>query len=187
MKHLLRRSIALLLTLAMLLSVAPLAVFAAEETANEFVVLSTTDMHGRAWDNNVLNDTRTTNSMLHVATAVKEIRASYDNVILLDNGDTYQGTPVSGYQLALQQQGLTELPNPMALCLKEIGYDAATIGNHEFNYAWDVMEEVRAYLADETKGNKVESLCANLYWEETGENAGQGTVLQDRGRFSVLV
>ena len=170
MKHLFTRSIALLCVLAMLLGIAPLAVFAAEDTANEFVVLSTTDMHGRVWDKNVLNDTNTSNSMLNVATAVKEIRQSYDNVILLDNGDTYQGTPVSSYQLSLQKQGLTELPNPMALALKEIDFDAATIGNHEFNYAWDLMEEVRAYLADETKGNKVESLCANLYYEASGEN-----------------
>ena len=170
MKHLFKRSIALLCVLAMLLSIAPFAVFAAEETADEFVVLSTTDMHGRVWDKNVLNDTNMSNSMLNVATAVKEIRASYDNVILLDNGDTYQGTPVSSYQLSLQKQGLTELPNPMALSMKEIGFDAATIGNHEFNYAWDLMEEVRAYLADETQGNVVESLCANLYYEATGEN-----------------
>ena len=169
MKHLFKRSIALLITLAMLLSVLPVS-FAAEDTTDEFVVLTTTDMHGRVWDKNVLNDTNSNNSMLNVATAVKEIRESYDNVILLDNGDTYQGTPVSSYQLSLQKQGLTELPNPVALCLKEIDYDAATIGNHEFNYAWDLMEEVRAYLADETKGNKVESLCANLYWEATGEN-----------------
>ena len=170
MKHLFKRSIALLCVLAMLLTIAPLSVFAAEETDNEFVVLSTTDMHGRVWDKNVLNDTNMSNSMLNVATAVKEIRASYDNVILLDNGDTYQGTPVSSYQLSLQKQGLTELPNPMALAMKEIGFDAATIGNHEFNYAWDLMEEVRAYLADETQGNVVESLCANLYYEATGEN-----------------
>jgi len=170
MKHLFKRSLALLCVLAMLLSIAPLSVFAAEDTSNEFVVLSTTDMHGRVWDKNVLNDTNMNNSMLNVATAVKEIRASYGNVILLDNGDTYQGTPVSSYQLSLQKQGLTELPNPMALAMKEIDFDAATIGNHEFNYAWDLMEEVRAYLADETQGNVVESLCANLYYEATGEN-----------------
>ena len=170
MKHLFKRGLAIILMLAMVLSLAPLSVFAAEETANEFVVLSVTDMHGRVWDKNVLNDTKMNNSMLNVATAVKEIRASYDNVILLDNGDTYQGTPVSSYQLSLQKQGLTELPNPMALAMKEIGYDAATVGNHEFNYAWDLMEEVRAYLADGTQGNVVESLCANLYYEATGEN-----------------
>ena len=170
MKHLFRRSIALLCMLAMLLGIAPLSVFAVEETAAEFVVLSTTDMHGRVWDKNVLNDTNTNNSMLNVATAVKEIRQSYDNVILLDNGDTYQGTPVSSYQLSLQKLGQTDLPNPMALAMKEIGYDAATVGNHEFNYAWDLMEEVRAYLADGSQGNVVESLCANLYYEATGEN-----------------
>ncbi len=170
MKNLFKRSIALLCMLAMLLSVLPVA-FAAEDTADEFVVLSTTDMHGRVWDTNVLNDTKMNNSMLNVATAVKEIRASYGgNMLLLDNGDTYQGTPISSYQLSLQKQGLTDLPNPMALAMKEIGYDAAMIGNHEFNYAWDLMEDVRAYLADDTQGYAVWTLCANLYYEETGDN-----------------
>ena len=175
MKHLFKRSLALLCVLAMLIGILPMAL-AAEGTEAEFVVLSTTDMHGRCWDKNVLNDTNATNTMLNVATAVAGVRAEYDNVILLDNGDTYQGTPVSTYQLSLQQLGETELPNPMALSMKEIGYDAATVGNHEFNYSWNLMNEVRAYLADETKGNPVASLCANLYYDgtdgvhEAGEN-----------------
>ena len=165
MKHILKRSLAFVCMLALLVGIAPLAITASAAEVGEFTVLSTTDMHGRCWDINVLNDTKTTNSMLNVATAVKGVRAGKENVILIDNGDTYQGTPVSSYQLSLQKQGKTDLPNPMALSLKEIGYDAATVGNHEFNYAWDLMNDVRAYLADGTKGNAVTSLCANLYYD----------------------
>ena len=167
MKKLSTRILALLCALAMVLSILPMTLAAEDTDLGEFVVLSTTDMHGRCWDKNVLNDTNTNNSMLNVATAVAGIRAEHENVILLDNGDTYQGTPISSYQLTLQKLGQTDLPNPMALCMKEIGYTAATIGNHEFNYAWDVMEEVREYLADPEEGNVVESLCANLYWDGT--------------------
>ena len=167
MKRFLKRSLAFVCMLALLVGIAPLAITASAAEVGEFTVLSTTDMHGRCWDTNVLNDTATKNSMLNVATAVKGIRAEKENVILLDNGDTYQGTPVSSYQLSLQKQGLTDLPNPMALSMKEIGYDAATVGNHEFNYAWDLMNDVRAYLADGTQGNVVTSLCANLYYDGT--------------------
>jgi 2',3'-cyclic-nucleotide 2'-phosphodiesterase/3'-nucleotidase len=56
--------------------------------------------------------------------------------------------------------------NPMALCLEYIGYDAAVIGNHEFNYSWNTMNTIRAHLA--SKG--VSSVCANLYYADTGEN-----------------
>ena len=81
MKHLMKRSLALLCMLALLLSVLPAAIAAEGET--EFVVLSTTDMHGRTWDRNVLNDTNMNNSMLNVATAVAKMRETYgDNVVL---------------------------------------------------------------------------------------------------------
>ena len=88
MKHLIKRSLALLCMLALLLSVLPAAIAAEGET--EFVVLSTTDMHGRTWDRNVLNDTNMNNSMLNVATAVAKMRETYgENVVLVDAYDRW--------------------------------------------------------------------------------------------------
>lgn len=185
MKHILKRSLALLCMLALLVGVAPMALTASAAEVSEFTVLSTTDMHGRCWSTNILNDTTAKNTMLNVSTAVASVRAEKENVILIDNGDTYQGTPVSSYQLSLQKQGETELPNPMALSLKEIDYDAAVIGNHEFNYAWELMNDVRAYLADGTKGNAVDTICANLYYDGTdgvhtaGENVFTPYIFRD--------
>ena len=185
MKHILKRSLALLCMLALLVGVAPMALTASAAEVSEFTVLSTTDMHGRCWSTNILNDTTAKNTMLNVSTAVASVRAEKENVILIDNGDTYQGTPVSSYQLSLQKQGETELPNPMALSLKEIDYDAAVIGNHEFNYAWELMNDVRTYLADGTKGNAVDTICANLYYDGTdgvhtaGENVFTPYIFRD--------
>ncbi len=165
MKKLFKRSIALLCMLAMLLSVLP-AVSAAEGDA-EFVVLTTTDMHGRCWDKNVLNDTNMNNSMLNVATAVAQLRETYgENVVLIDNGDTYQGTPVSTLQISEYTQGLTTDPNPMALSMKYIGYDVSNVGNHEFNYAWGTMSDTYDYLAtDDATGKGLPTVCANLYYD----------------------
>ena len=181
MKH----GIALACVLALLAGFAP-GVQAAAEELGTFTVCSTTDMHGRCWDMNLLNDTPATNTMLHVSTAVKEVRSQYDNVILIDNGDLYQGTPISSYQIQMQTQGLTDLKNPMALCLKEIGYDYSVLGNHEFNYAWQTMEEVRAYLADDSDGqNAVPTICANLYYKlddgehKSGDNVCTPYALRD--------
>ena len=166
MRHLFKRGIALLCMVAMLLAVLP-AVSAAEGEA-EFVVLSTTDMHGRTWDRNVLNDTNMNNSMLNVATAVAKMRETYgDNVVLVDNGDTYQGTPVSTLQISQYTQGVTTDPNPMAVAMKYIGYDLANLGNHEFNYAWDTMADIYAYLETGEEGlSSLPTVCANLYYAD---------------------
>ena len=101
MKHFLKRSLALICMLALLVGITPLSLTASAAEVGEFTVLSTTDMHGRCWDTNVLNDDKTTNSMLNVATAVAGIRAEKENVILLDNGDTYQGEEIHGQQLLI--------------------------------------------------------------------------------------
>jgi 2',3'-cyclic-nucleotide 2'-phosphodiesterase/3'-nucleotidase len=83
--------------------------------------------------------------------------------VLIDNGDLYQGTPVSSYHIAQLTQylssgstsglnanfvngGVFNTITPMALCLKYMGYDAAVLGNHEFNYDWDAMECIYDYL-----------------------------------------
>ncbi len=164
MKNLFKRSLALLCALAMILCMVPMSF--AEEKA-EFVVLSTTDMHGRCWDTNVLNDTTMTNSMLNVSTAVNTIRNTYgESIVLIDNGDTYQGTPVSTLQISNYTQGLTTDPNPMALAMKYIGYDAANTGNHEYNYAWGTMSDIYDYLEADVEGlSPVASLGANLYYD----------------------
>ena len=68
------------------------------EAANtELVILSTTDMHGKCWEKNLLTGKDEPHNMLRVSTVVQEARDAYgsDNVITIDNGDLFQGTPVS--------------------------------------------------------------------------------------------
>lgn len=54
---------------------------------------------------------------------VKRIRAEEENTLLLDCGDIYQGTPYFNFY-----KGEAELK-----LMSQIGYDAGTIGNHEFD------------------------------------------------------
>ena len=168
-----KRLISFLCVLAMLLTLLPMAAFAAEGESVDFVVLSTTDMHGKCWDKNVLTDGNENNNMLRVSTAVQGYRETYgENLLLIDNGDTYQGTPVSTVQLGKITSGESDLPAAMALCLGDIGYDVSVLGNHEFNYPWSTMSGIYAYL--ETRG--VPIITANLYYDgsdgvhERGEN-----------------
>ena len=146
----------------------------ADQGWTELVVLSTTDMHGKCWETDILTGKKTEQNMLRVSTAVREIRKTFgaENVILLDNGDLFQGTPVSETHL-LQAQHPDDEPEVMALCLTEMDYDALILGNHEFNYPWSVMR--RVYDSLEAKGVPV--LAANAYYDGTdgihqkGENA----------------
>ena len=152
----------------------------AEEPAAEpgvftdVVILSTTDMHGKCWNTNILTGAAEKNNMLRVSTAVKQFREDYgaENVLLIDNGDLFQGTPVSQVQLLMRASGESTDQPAMALCLKEIGYDAFVLGNHEFNYAWDIMSDTYRWL----EGNGVPVLAANACYDgsdpahEAGEN-----------------
>ncbi len=139
-------------------------------TPTEIMVMSTTDVHGKVWDTDVLTDSSVNNSLLKVATAVDDIRADYENTILIDNGDLFQGTTLSTYNI-LSQNGEN---NPMVLALRNIGYDAFVLGNHEFNYSWEVMQSMYGQLEaeDDENGTSVSVLAANLYWRD-GDNAGQ--------------
>ncbi len=153
----------------------------------QFVIMSTTDVHGKIWDTNLLNDTSVNNSLLNVSTAVNDYRETYgeENVILLDAGDLYQGTPVSTYQISLYTQYLSKkvsasdwddmyLINPTAMSMVYIGYDALILGNHEFNYSWDTMSDIYEYLEDEG----IPIVVANLYYESTGERVFQPYLLK---------
>lgn len=143
-----------------------------KEAYSDIVILSTTDLHGKCWDTNLLTGFAEKNNILRISTAVNEIREQYgkENVLLIDNGDLYQGTQISEYQLKQRHMDQSDDPLVMALCLKEIGYTASVLGNHEFNYPWEVMRENYRWLEE----NGVPVLAANICRDgtEAGTDAG---------------
>ena len=169
------RTLTILSVLAVILLAVSFAVLGEDGNVTRVAVLSTTDMHGKCWHTDLLTDAPVTNSMLSVSTAVRGIRETYGdgNVILIDNGDLFQGTPASETQLLAAAAGKSSDPPAMAVCLKEIGYDAFVLGNHEFNYDWELMSSVYRYLGE----NGVPVLAANAVLDGTdglhqaGENA----------------
>ncbi|MDP2876757.1 MAG: metallophosphoesterase [Holophaga sp.] len=67
--------------------------------------------------------------MARRATLVKELRSQLGNVLLLDAGDVFQGTPFfNQYKGALDYQ-----------LMSMVGYDAATLGNHDFDNGVEVL------------------------------------------------
>ena len=91
-------------------------------------VLHTTDLHGAldAWD--YLQGRPADRGLTRIATLVAKARAEGTPTLLLDNGDALQGGVEYGW-------GRTEssLPDPMIAAMNRMGYDAMSLGNHEFS------------------------------------------------------
>jgi 2',3'-cyclic-nucleotide 2'-phosphodiesterase/3'-nucleotidase len=104
----------------------------------EVALLTTTDMHGRIYGVNPLNDRAVHNTYLKAATVVKEQRDIYGaNTLLIDVGDIIQGTAMTSYNVNAQGGDW----NPMDICLRYSGYDAFIPGNHEYNYTVDIQQK----------------------------------------------
>lgn len=153
------------LTLSLLMSAMfGMSCSAALAKVYQFEVLTTTDMHGRATAKDASTQKPVPNSMLKVATVVKQERDKFgkDKIILIDNGDLLQGTLVS--QFALTQK--TEKENPMLTAIKYMKYDAWVMGNHEFNYTTNQ----RNPQLDYANNAGIATLGANIVLKEDGVN-----------------
>ncbi len=76
-----------------------------------------------------------------VATLIRQARAEFANSLLIDDGDTLQGTALADYQ-ALVQRPACGQKLAMHKAMDALGYDAGTIGNHEFNYGLPFLSQV---------------------------------------------
>ncbi len=107
----------------------------------DLVVAATSDVHGRvrAWD--YFADTaETTRGLTRLATAVDSVRrANPGRVILLDGGDLLQGNP-----LTFAASRNPTAPHPVIAAMNAMRYDAAAVGNHEFNYGVPFLERAVA-------------------------------------------
>lgn len=131
--------------------------------SHQFALLSTTDMHGRSTLMDVATQTEDAASMERVAAVVTQERAAFgDRMILVDNGDTIQGTLVAQYAINLKP----EEENPMITAMKQLGYDAWVMGNHEFNFTPD-KRDAQTRLADEAG---IAVISGNIVLVEDGVN-----------------
>jgi len=120
-------------------------------------VMGTTDLHGNVvnWDyfKNTEYDDPAHNDigLAKISTLVTAVRDRIaadryaPRPLLLDAGDTIQGTPLA-YHYAKIQPITGGHVHPMAAAMNEIGYDAAALGNHEFNYGLDILRTFQRQL-----------------------------------------
>jgi 2',3'-cyclic-nucleotide 2'-phosphodiesterase / 3'-nucleotidase len=98
-------------------------------------ILETSDVHGSIFPINYGTNELQPLGLAKAATLIKKIQQENEHVITLDNGDVIQGTPLTYHYIKY----LAEEPNPMVKVLNYLQYDAAIIGNHEFNYGMPVI------------------------------------------------
>ena len=143
---------ALLLSACAGVTPAPIPATGTADTLTLFVA-GTTDVHGwlRGWDY-FANAPDTTRGLARAATVVDSLRAAHpDRVILVDAGDDLQGAPIANIALRDSLRS-----NPIVAAMNVMRYDAAVIGNHEFNFGL-------AYLGDAIGQARFPFIAANVY------------------------
>jgi 2',3'-cyclic-nucleotide 2'-phosphodiesterase len=137
----------------------------AKETPPQNVVdlriLETTDLHA-ALVNYDYYQTHTDNriGLVKTATLIKRARNQAKNSLLFDDGDHLKGNPLGEYLARIRglHKGKT---HPVYRAFNFLGYDAITIGNHEFNYGLPFLNKA-------LKGLKVPAVNANVYSVKNG-------------------
>ena len=136
-----KRLLPILLTLSMGLSLLPTAALAAEADSGEkhLTILGTSDMHGNIWGFSYEDNSETTNNgMARLYTYIQQVRAEDPNTILIDAGDDIQGTIMTDDLY----NKTPEEPHPVITAMNYMGYDAMTLGNHEFNWGIPTMQTI---------------------------------------------
>ena len=132
------------------------------------VILSTTDMHGRVFPIDYYTNKYDNVGIAKVATLVKEARKNDPGLLLVDSGDTIQGTPLEYFH---NKRNNTP-PDPMMLAMNALHYDSMTVGNHEYNFGLKVLEKARSEA-------KFPWLSANTYNKGTATTHYQPYIVKE--------
>lgn len=131
--------------------------FAARAQANQahLRIMETTDIHVHVFPYDYYGDKpNDTMGLARTASIIDSIRAEAGNSMLIDNGDFLQGNPMGDY--VAYERGMKDGDqHPVVKAMNVLGYDAGTLGNHEFNYGLDFMFKVLS-------GARFPYVCANL-------------------------
>lgn len=92
-----------------------------QDTHNTLVIISTSDIHGNL------------DKFPKLATLVKQYRARFPHVLLVDSGDYFTGNP---YVDDWEKRG-----EPITLLMNKVGYDIISIGNHDLDYGQEALRD----------------------------------------------
>lgn len=127
-------------------------------------ILATSDLHGYLFPTDYIEPSKEKAlGLFKIATLIRSEKEKADGpVILIDNGDYIQGSPLTQYIEENEKS-----PETLISVLNELEYDVGIIGNHEFNYGLD-------YLKKGIEAANYPVLSANIL--EKGEYLADGPV-----------
>jgi len=161
----------------------------------QITLLSTTDLHGHIYPIDYATNLPSADGFAKIATLIRDVRNESPQLVLVDCGDTIQGTPLAYYHNRVNNTP----PDPMMVVMNALGFDALVVGNHEFNFGLAVLNKARSearfpwlsanteriadrqpafapYLVKEVKGVKIGILGLTTpgipSWENEGNYAG---------------
>ncbi|MCU0908705.1 MAG: bifunctional 2',3'-cyclic-nucleotide 2'-phosphodiesterase/3'-nucleotidase [Rhodobacteraceae bacterium] len=133
-------------------------------------IMETTDIHVHIHPYDYYADRPVdTVGLARTADLIAGIRAEATNALLLDNGDFLQGNPMGDY--IAYSRGMAEGDShPMIAAMNTLGFDAATLGNHEFNYGLP-------FLMNSVAGAAFPIVCANVATAQGADATADTTLL----------
>ena len=129
----------LLCVLALVAQVQP----ASSAEAVTITVLATTDTHGAIYPYDYYTRQPAARGLAAAATLIEEVRRETPNTLLIDCGDTIQGSPLESVHQSAVRAGTATRPDPMMAVMNAMGYDAMVVGNHEFNFGLGNLQKAR--------------------------------------------
>ncbi|WP_299505483.1 bifunctional 2',3'-cyclic-nucleotide 2'-phosphodiesterase/3'-nucleotidase [uncultured Roseobacter sp.] len=153
-----------------LLAVHPFSAHASAGQAH-LRLMETTDLHVHVFPYDYYADKpRDTVGLARTASIIGDIRAEATNSLLLDNGDFLQGNPMGDY--IAYERGMKEGDmHPVIAAMNAVGFDASTLGNHEFNYGLD-------FLMKSLAGADFPVVSANVVKEKGGTPTADTTLIK---------
>ncbi|MGR3418552.1 bifunctional 2',3'-cyclic-nucleotide 2'-phosphodiesterase/3'-nucleotidase [Paracoccus sp. (in: a-proteobacteria)] len=146
--------------------------FAARASAGQahLRIMETTDLHVHVWPYDYYADKPVdTVGAARTAALIRAVRDEAGNSVLLDNGDILQGNPMGDY-VAYERGMKPDEMHPIITAMNEVGVEAGTLGNHEFNYGLDFLKNALA-------GAGFPVVCANVATRADEDPAADDTLV----------
>ena len=163
------------LAAAMALSLSS-AALAAGNGETHLTIIGTSDTHGNIWGYSYEDMKESTgDGLARESTYVNQVRSENPNTILVDAGDTIQGTIMTDDLYSKDTAS-----HPVAAALNYMDYDAWTLGNHEFNFGVDTLKSILEQV-------DMPVLAANIKNADGSYFTGAGYTIVERGGVKVAI
>lgn len=145
-----------------------------KNSEEKVIILYTSDLHGAITDDDL--SPHEAGGLARLRTAIEDIRSKHDHVLLIDNGDLLQGTPLAhqGFREPVQVHPLINLIQPCQ-------FDLAVIGNHDLDYGREGLEQI-------IRDAPMRFITANILDTASGQPAfGPGFNIQTFGEITIAI